>query len=131
MLLAASMLISFRVVTAQTATKPNCDSSNLSMSELTHCSDDRLTELEAQLEREYREVLVSAGDDPKLVQAIKSSQNAWVVYRSKLVSVAFPASGPHADSGSALIIERNDFIYDLTREQIEHLRELKHLYTGR
>ncbi|HZQ43083.1 MAG TPA: lysozyme inhibitor LprI family protein [Acidobacteriaceae bacterium] len=131
MVLAASMLISFRVIAAQTTAKPNCDSSTLSMTELTHCSDDRLAQLEVQLEREYRAVLVSAADDPKLVQAIKNSQNAWIVYRSKLVSVAFPASGPHAESGSALIVEKNDFIYDLTREQIEHLRELKHIYTGR
>jgi uncharacterized protein YecT (DUF1311 family) len=118
-----------QAIVAQT-TKPNCESSQLTMSEMTHCSDDRLSELEADLQREYKQVLTSAANDPKLVQALKSSENAWIAYREKLVSVAFPTSGPHAEHGSALIVEKNELISDLTIEHIKHLRYLRHIYSG-
>ena len=131
MLLAISFVLCSQAVIAQTAVKPDCQSSELSMSEMTRCSDDRLSKLEADLKREYELVLASAADDPKLARAIKSTEDAWIAYRAQLVDIAFPASGPHAEHGSALIVEKNELIYDLTSEHIKHLRELRHIYSGK
>ena len=101
-----------------------CSEKAVAQPELNACAAGEAARVDAELNRVYRELLSKNGDDPAALEKIKKAQRAWVAFRDAYVEAMFPAEDKQAEYGSMYPMEVDLILANLTRRQIDALKDL-------
>jgi uncharacterized protein YecT (DUF1311 family) len=80
------------------------------------------TSADADLNREYQQILQARKADLEFVLKFKAAQRAWIVYRDTHVQALFPAADKRHAYGSVYPMCRWQVLSELTRERTKQLK---------
>ncbi|HEX7138280.1 MAG TPA: lysozyme inhibitor LprI family protein [Vicinamibacterales bacterium] len=80
------------------------------------------TSADAELNREYQQILQARKADLEFVLKFKAAQRAWIVYRDADVQALFPAADKRRAYGSVYPMCRWQVLSELTRERTKQLK---------
>jgi uncharacterized protein YecT (DUF1311 family) len=103
----------------------SCDEGAKSQFEINACASDEAARDDAELNREFRKLLLIAGKDHERIAKIESMERAWVAFRDAYMEAMYPAKDKQAEYGSIFPMEANMLRAKLTQQQTAALRELQ------
>ena len=95
----------------------DCDNAQ-DQATMTHCAAQEAKTADAELNKDYKEIVARLADDTAGLQKLKAAQRAWVAFRD--AECAFQESG--VDGGSVAPMINQNCITSLTEDRIAQLQ---------
>lgn len=95
-----------------------------SQREMNVCAGEEDDRADAELEREYRNLLSVFKDDKGIVEKIRVAQRTWEIYRDATLAAKYPAENKQAAYGTMFPTDYSLFRAGLTYRQLETLKSM-------
>lgn len=107
---------------------PECIQTAKTQYDLNVCSYEGTKHADDEINHIYAKLIAKLASDPAAVAKIRAMERAWIVYRDAYIEATYPASNKQAMYGSMYPMEVAELRSDLTRKQIDALKQLLHAH---
>lgn len=119
-MLAAALLLSSA---ASAVDQSECKTCSPSQMDLNQCAENRLNEVDDELNRVYHAIISKYKEDREFLEKLRNAQHAWLIFRDAELAARFPAGCKQSQYGSIYPMCAAHFLAQRTQERIRQLRE--------
>jgi uncharacterized protein YecT (DUF1311 family) len=103
-----------------------CNKSAKTQSQLNDCASAEAKRVDAKRNEAYAKLLSKVSQDQVAVTKVKAAEEAWISYRNAYIDAAYPAKDRTTAYGSAVTVEIDLLIAEVTQDHIKALTRLSH-----
>jgi uncharacterized protein YecT (DUF1311 family) len=107
-----------------------CIAKAMTQTAITSCAAEELTRAGRALNIVYAKLIRAVADRPETLAKVRTAERAWITYRDAYLEAVFPAKAKQAEYGSIYLMEADQFLADLTRQQTIALTYLLKAHSG-